>query len=501
MSELTHRGATKSGRRADESAATRLAKLVHEYDTELFHAEERAFATFSVNGHRETAAVGSRAFRSWVTQLAYRAERRVPPAQTVQDTLRALEGAARYEGREEAVAVRVAGSGDAIYLDLGTSAWDAVEITAAGWVVVERSPVRFIRPRGMLPLPRPVGGGTINDLRPFVNVDGEQAFRLLVSWLVSALRPRGPYPVLQIGGEAGSAKSTTAKVVKGLTDPTRAPLRGDPRDVRDLMITAQNCWVPCFSNLSGLPRWLSDGLCRLSTGGGLATRELYSDSEETLIDVMRPTVVEGIPDLASADDLVERIVTLTLPRIDDEGRRPEDVFWADFERARPRILGALLNGVATALKNRAGVRLARTPRMGDFAVWVTAAGPAFGWQPDDFMAAYDRNAAEAAMATLDTSLLAAVVLELVAAESWYGTPGGTLDRLTGIAGDRVRDRGRQWPKSPGGLGKGLRRIAPALRKAGVVVDYGREDGGGRPRYIRLERRDGSGTGHQREKPQ
>ena len=63
-------------------------------------------------------------------------------------------------------------------------------------------------------------------------------------------------------------------MLKKLIDPCAAPDRAGPRDERDLMIRARNGWVLAFDNLSKLPDWLSDALCRLSTGGGFSTRAL-----------------------------------------------------------------------------------------------------------------------------------------------------------------------------------------------------------------------------------
>src|SRR5262249_14772550 len=136
------------------------------------------------------------------------------------------------------------------------------------------------------------------------------------------------------------------------------------------------------------PPWLSDALCRLSTGGGLSTRELYTDDEEVLFDVQRPGILTGIEELATRSDLADRTITVHLPGIPESLRQPEAVFWAAFEAARPRILGALLDVVVVALRNLPGVRLLTLPRMADFAVWVSAAEPALGWQPGDFMKSY-----------------------------------------------------------------------------------------------------------------
>src|ERR1700685_3200463 len=105
-----------------------------------------------------------------------------------------------------------------------------------------------------------------------------------------------------------------------------------------------------FDNVSYLPDWLSDALCRLSTGGGFATRSLYTDGEEALFDAMRPIILNGIADVATRGDLLDRAIPLTLEPIHDENRRTEEKLMADFEIKRPFILGALLDMMAHGLK-------------------------------------------------------------------------------------------------------------------------------------------------------
>ena len=60
------------------------------------------------------------------------------------------------------------------------------------------------------------------------------------------------------------------------------------------MIAATNGWCLAFDNVSVIQAWLSDALCRLATGGGFATRGLYTDDEETIIDAQRPVVLNGV---------------------------------------------------------------------------------------------------------------------------------------------------------------------------------------------------------------
>jgi hypothetical protein len=247
--------------------------------------------------------------------------------------------------------------------------------------------------------------GSTSSLQQFLNVEGD-SWILFVSWLVAAFRPRGPYPILCLNGEQGSAKTTAAKVARQLIDPFKAPARTKPRDERDLMITASNSHIVTLDNLSHLDRWLSDGLCRLATGGGLATRKLYTDDEEVILEAQRPVVLNGIGELAVNADLLDRMVILSLPEISDKERRPEAEFWKEFEAERPLILGALLSGVSAALRNIDKVKLEKKPRMADFAIWASAAECELGFKEGEFIAAYARNRKEASDIAFESSPVA-----------------------------------------------------------------------------------------------
>src|SRR5262249_4859696 len=158
-----------------------------------------------------------------------------------------------------------------------------------------------------------------------------------------ALRPGRPFPVLAVNGEQGSAKSTLCDYLRDLVDPNAAPRRRPPRNSQDLTIAASNSWVVGLDNLSGLPGWLSDDLCNLATGGGFATRELYSDGDEKLFNATRPVLLNGIEDIAQRPDLADRSVGVTLSAVPDGGRRTEGELRPAYERVRPGVLGAMLD--------------------------------------------------------------------------------------------------------------------------------------------------------------
>ena len=235
---------------------------------EFFHTpDHRTYACVPVNGHAEIIAVRSRQFRAFLKRTYHKNNSKSASSAAIEEALDFFEGEALC-GQQLVVHTRLARHGEAVYLDLCNEAWEAVEITAKHWRVVSNPPVKFRRARGMLALPTPTRGGSIKDLRPFVNVANEDDFVLIVSHPLAALRPNLPCPILVLHGEQGSAKSTTAKVEKKLIDPAEPLLRSLPRDSRDLYIAASNSWVVALDNVSGLPTWLSDDLCRLATGGG-----------------------------------------------------------------------------------------------------------------------------------------------------------------------------------------------------------------------------------------
>jgi Bifunctional DNA primase/polymerase, N-terminal len=475
--------------RVDGSASHATQLVILAQQTRLFHTvEQEPFARIEIDGHRETWHLKSPHFKRWLAARFYQSMKIVPSTQALNDALGVLEGKALYESREKEVFSRLAERDGKIYLDLCDPSWQAVEITTSGWRVVSNPPIRFRRSRGMLALPIPEQGGSISELRPFLNVGSEDDFLLLISWLIGALSPLGPYPVLVLQGEAGSAKSTTARVLRELVDPSTAPLRSEPREVRDLMIAAKNSWVVAFDNVAYQPAWLSDALCRMATGGGFSTRELYSDDQEKVFNASRPVLLNGIEAVVTRGDLMDRSIIVYLPIIAEEQRKTERQFWQSFRSVQACILGALLDAVACALRRLPHVELTRQPRMADFARWAVAAGPALGLADGAFTRAYDSNRAAANVLTLEASLIVTPLRYAIAVGHWKGTALELLAKLNAHAGvDEKRERA--WPKNPQQLSIQLRRLAPNLRRISLDIQFDEKtSGSGSKRLISITRR-------------
>jgi hypothetical protein len=469
-----------------ESQATQLVNLALGEAT-LFHYGENVFATLPIRDHVETHDLRSRAFRRWLAGAYFEREQKAPNGDAIRAATETLAGYGQFRSEEREVHVRVAGRDGRLYLDLCDADWRVVEIGPDGWRVIESGecPVRFRRAHGMQALPLPERGGSIDELRPFINTASEADFRLVVAFLVSCYRDRGPYPVLILHGDPGAAKTTVTRVLRDLVDPNSAPVRSEPREPRDLMIAASNGWLIAFDNLSRIPTWLSDALCRMSTGGGFSTRELYTNGDEIIFQAQRPVILTGIREIATRADLLDRALLLYLPRIDESQRMTEATFNEAFSRARPRLLGVMLDAVSCALSRLSSVRVERLPRLADFAVWVEAAAPALGWSPGAFLSVYGENRSDANAITLAASPVAEAVQAL--SQDFTGTASELLDLLNGRIGDKCHDR--TWPKTPWALSNALRDVAANLAAIGIHVafadkDHKREPGTGR-RLIRI----------------
>ena len=275
------------------------------------------------------------------------------------------------------------------------------------------------------------------------------------------------------------------RIIRKFVDPNKADLRAEPRDTRDLAIAASNGWIIALDNLSSIEPWLSDALCRLSTGGGFATRQLYTNNEEAIFDSKRPVVLTSIEEIATRGDLIDRCIILELQPIAEAGRKTESEIWAALDASAGRIFGALLDAVAHALRAHRDLRLPVLPRMADFAIWATAAEAGLGLPTGAVMAAYQGNRAAANQTAMESSEIATLVMALVGERGeWSGTATELLEVIEGRADDWVR-RGKGWPRTARAIAGALRRVAPNMRKAGMRIEFSRGAGHDRQRVITM----------------
>ncbi|MBE8478272.1 ATP-binding protein [Streptomyces justiciae] len=379
------------------------------------------------------------------------------------DAMTVLEGIAD-SGDPEPVHLRVGREpAGAVVVDLGSADGRAVVVTATGWNVVGRAPVLFRRSGAMAPMPEPVlDGDGLAKLHALLNMD-TAAFRQLVAWLVAAWIPDIPHPALVCKGEQGTGKSKAAQMFINLIDPSPAAKRSQPRDEKAWSRQAFSSWALCLDNVSTIPPWLSDTLCKAVTGDGVVDRALYTDDDVVVLTFRRVLAMTTIDAGALAGDLAERVLMLDLQLIDSERRRSEEELDATFEAVRPAVLGALFDVLACVLAVLPGVRLESMPRMADFARVLAAVDQTQGWNTLGDYLATSANVATDALEGDPFAMAIAALVDKVG--TWQGTAGQLLEALP-----TPPVRPKNWPVDPTRAGGRVKRLAPLLRSIGIAVD-------------------------------
>lgn len=317
------------------------------------------YATFKYDAHLEHHGIEWDGFQHFLSYHYGEMEKhkilidgelhpRSAPRGALDEATYQLLGLARRED-EKTPNIRCVYHDNALWLDLGGKDWDGVRITADGWEIVDLITAPLVRGRGirtLRALPKPEHGGSISTLRHFANVD-DKDFVLFCGVTAGLLCPFGDYTTTVFCGPAGSGKTTATLVMRGLVDPHKVNTR-TMTTVRDLMTGAGNTRIIALENVSHISAEMSDAICRLNTGTDYAERKLYTNGQEFMSSLHCPVLINGIPgNLAEREDLADRVVTFNFPLLGDR-LQGKDAFWRKFEAAKPKLLGALLDGVVGA---------------------------------------------------------------------------------------------------------------------------------------------------------
>jgi len=444
---------------------------------QLFHTPNRvAYCTVNVGDRFENHPIESEGFAMILARQFYLTHGAGPKKRDLKEIQDQLSWMALFDGAESPIYTRYAKVGNAIFIDLCNSSGEYVKATPDGWEINKQdiNPPYFVRYAGMLPLPRPIKGGDVKDLAPFLNIRSETDFILMVGWMLGAMYPDGPFPMLTLHGPQGTGKSTTLKILRSLIDPSEAALTALPKSERDLFISAMRTWLLSFDNVSEIKPNMTDSFCRLTNEGAIRNRMLYTNSQEVILRAMRPVIFNGIPHFARQNDFIDRTIYVDQPNIPPSSRKPEQEIWTAWEKARPMILGALYNALAVALRNFDHVKLDTFPRMADFAHWVVAAEPACPWNEGVFIKAYESNRTEMIDMALDADPIGEAILKLMESHvEWINSSTELLNALKTITPDLIQ-KDKDWPKAPNALSNRLMRLEGFLGNKGIEISRVRQ---------------------------
>ena len=423
--------------------------------------------------HTEIHPINSDHFKDWLGARCFKANGGAIANPTMDRVISALSASAKFGANApREVHLRTATLAGRYYIDLGDPRWRVVEVDASGWRILDKSPVMFRRTSTMKALPDPIAGGSFTSLLPIINVP-ENSWLLLLPWVIECLRPDTPYVGLQLSGIQGSAKSFTQSILRELIDPNVENLRARPRGREDLFAGAHQNLLLSYENLSVLPTDMQDAFCTVLTGGGAGSRKLYSGDQEQLISVKRPVVLNGINEVVTNPDLLDRFICLELNEI--KIRKTESELRAAFQAIHPRVFGAVLKWFARALALLPAIKNEplMLPRMGDFALLGEAVLRSTKRKPKLFLRRYDRQRSKDVKNVIGASSFGAAI-EAYLGQNPKGISGNHTEISRALRAHYASGVGRDavindWPEGGKAFGNAMRRLQPALVKIGIAA--------------------------------
>jgi hypothetical protein len=455
------------------SQATRLVNLATRmYDFGITRGGD-PFAVPRQGGNVARMLRGGRPpLRPELANAMYLAEGTAPNGSAMADAMAVLEGQAQQADPVE-LALRTARDANGLLLDLGDVTGRAVIVTPDGWEIIDRSPVLFRRTAATLPLPQPVGGGDLDDtLFSILNI-GTENRPLMKAVLVHYLWPDIGHVITRLTGRDGTAKTWATRILRSLIDPSAAPTRAVPRDETDWIIAVNAALIAAIDNVSAIPDWLSDAMCRASTGEGLMRRKLYSDQDVSILSARRIVILNGIDATIRRADFARRIADFELERI--TRIKSDSEVGAEWEKVHPQALGALLDLTVQTLKRLPSTQLAgpeQSLTMGDFARIAKAVG-------EPGLKLYISRLGTSDADVVEADPFARALIKFAGAQPEGRWEGLASELVAKLQGPDPLPRG--WPRDPTRFGVWVKRLGRVLESAaGIRITKGDRTAQGQP---------------------
>jgi len=440
-------------------------------DLKLFHDESNdPYATICVNNHNEIWSIGSKDFKRYLSKKYWDKYSKAPGNEAIRSALSTIEGQAVFNGDKHQLYNRIAEIDNSIWYDLSNNEWSVIKVNSDGWELVEKPPVLFKRYKHQSPQTIPQSGGDVRKILSFINLKGSDL--LFMVYLVSCFIPGWAHPIPVIFGEKGAAKSTTFKILKKIIDPSIIEVMTFPKDQSELIQQLSHHWFIGYDNITTMPNWISDALCRACTGEGMSKRVLYTDDEDKIYSFRRCIGLNGINVVASKEDLLDRSILFELKRIISENRREESAIWREFEEASPYILGGIFDTLVNAIKLYPTVKLNKLNRLADFTRWGYAIAEGMGESGEEFIKQYTSNIEKQNKEAIASNPIAtAIVILMEKNETWTGKASALLGKIEDIAfTERIDSRSNYFPKSASALTRRLNNIKSNLLDVGITFE-------------------------------
>ncbi|MFA7314508.1 MAG: bifunctional DNA primase/polymerase [Candidatus Magasanikbacteria bacterium] len=474
---------TKKERKITEST-----QIVHEMEKigVIFHNQyEAPFIQVEINGHKEIFPISARnrKFNSFANKVNYEIFGKTLAESKLKEVAGLLRAKAIFEGNMYELSNRmVRKKSNEIWLDMCDDKWRAIKITDSSWSVVENPPILFIKYEHSKCYLDPVVGGDIKLLNKYLNFVDQDYIILVYAFLVSILMSNLPVPGLIVHGLQGSSKTTLLKMLRLLIDPSVNNVLDFSNNKKELIQMFDHNRVCFFDNLTYLTSNHSDLLCKAITGFAHTSRELFSDNNDVLRDIQCAIGINGINNVVTKPDLLERSIVLECAQILPKDRKTESDIWEEFEKDRPAILGGLLDLTVAVLKLLPSIKKNDMKRMADYTLIGKAVAIYLDMEPDEFVSVYEKNILEANGSAIQNDKLADTILHLfddVDETEQIFEPSAMYEYLTNLARRKfiLGDENKSdyaWPKDAVRMSKKLTIITPLLATYGIDIIKSRD---------------------------
>lgn len=455
-----------------KSQADKLVQLVLNNDIELFHdIDKTGYAQIRTNGHFEYYRIRGKDFKLWLAGKYWNTQHKTVNSSSLTEALNVVEAKARFEGKKHKLHNRVAKSDKRIIYDLGN--WQGILIDKSGWAKLELLPPVFksYSHQKVQVEPLQIELDEIYKIFSYINVNESDSL-LFLSDLTFSYVPDLPHPILALLGDYGTAKTTAAKVYRDLVDPSMLEVLTVPSSKVELAQIAEHNWILPFDNLYSIPNWFSDALCKIVTGDGFSKRELYTNNDDIIYSFKRKCILTSINQMLSSPDVLSRSIIFQLETIPNNKRKEENVFWKEFNRDKPMLLGAIFSLISKTLANLDKVNHKPFSRLADFEKWGCAVALALGKDEEDFISAYKFNIELQNRESIESSPVAKTIIDFVEfQDNWVGSPSELLAELKPISEKLQYGSDRKFPKDPRWLWRRIKEVKTDLHAYGIEINY------------------------------
>lgn len=456
------------------------------------------FVKYWLNGKNIVSNLDNEDFHSW---LCVNGKEEMTKSK-VRNAVYSLKHLAKYLGTElperdlynRVGYEELSDKSEKLYLCLHNRESEVVEVDSNGWRVIPEmtADVLFENPGMMKPLFRPERGGSISELREFVNVSKEH-FMLVVGWLLVALNVKGTMdcPILWINAPKGTGKTTATKYLKRLIDPDTGGTIAPVAKIRDFAASVSSRFVVAVDNLSKISLKMSDTYCRAVTGDTISRRKLFTDNTVNNVNLHARLIMNGMNYAPARSDLQDRCFQIKLQRLSQMTRKTNEELEQMFEERGPYILGALLDALSAGLGNREyEPELGVNMRMRDACCFImrianTGVLPFTEGEFRNVLRQQKEYAASADKEPLHTNTILSLIWEMAnekcemngdaeEIEVWSDSTGKLLEVLSKRASklEKAGEKGllKDIPKTPQKLGAELSKGKSALEESGIYIE-------------------------------